>query len=148
MINKDLIIKGLTMGTHETPWDLKVLLYKNATSIRRDKVIKRIDDGDFGKILPERATLVIKLHEHLTNLLISGTSHRSIKTYLEKTWSFIAWVDINDLPCTEETIISSFKTWTEYLLTRVNQKKDLSHFTAYKTASIIANIIAKTNAIK
>lgn len=68
------------MGTHETPWDLKVLLYKNATSIRRDKVIKRIDDGDFGKILPERATLVMKLYDMLMGLLISGSSHRTIKT--------------------------------------------------------------------
>jgi len=144
MINKDLTIKGLMMGTHETAWDLKVLLYKNATSVRRDKVMKRIDNGDFGNILPERATLVIKLYDMLMGLLISGSSHRTIKTYLEQVWKFFAAIDKNNLPCTEEEIVSSFKIWTEYLLTRVNQKKDLSHFTAYKTASMIANIIAKT----
>lgn len=144
MINKDLTIKGLMMGTHETVWDLKVLLYKNATSVRRDKVMKRIDNGDFDNILPERATLVIKLYDMLMGLLISGSSHRTIKTYLEQVWKFFAAIDKNNLPCTEEEIVSSFKIWTEYLLTRVNQKKDLSHFTAYKTASMIANIIAKT----
>ncbi len=132
------------MGTHETAWDLKVLLYKNATSVRRDKVMKRIDNGDFGNRLPERATLVMKLYDMLMGLLISGSSHRTIKTYLEQVWKFFAAIDKNNLPCTEEEIVSSFKIWTEYLLARVNQKKDLSHFTAYKTASIIANIIAKT----
>lgn len=144
MINKDLKIKGLMFGTHETPWDLKTLLYKNAASERKDKVMQRIQNGDYGPMLEDRVSLIIKLHETLTASLVSGSSHRTIKTYLEKFWSFFAWIDKNDLPCTEEGIIYSFNHWTEHLITRVNGYKDLSHSTAYKTASLVANIIART----
>lgn len=144
MINQDLTIKGLMMGSHDTPWDLKVLLYKNAASVERKKVMKRIDNGDFGKILPERVTLIIKIHEVLINYLISGSSHRTIKSNLEKLWSFFAEIDRSNLPCTEEEIISSFNIWTDHLLIRVNQKKDLSHSSAYKSASRVGHIIAKS----
>lgn len=143
MINKDLKIKGLMLGTHETPWDLKTLLYKNAASERKDKVMQRIQNGDYGPMLEDRVSLIIKLHETLTASLVSGSSHRTIKTYLGKLWSFFAWIDENNLPCTEQDIINSFNIWTEHLLYRVNKLKNLSHFTAYKTASLVSNIIAR-----
>jgi hypothetical protein len=34
----DLTFPSLTYGTRETPWDLKVLLYKGGAKARRDKV--------------------------------------------------------------------------------------------------------------
>lgn len=147
MTNQDLTIKGLMIGTHAEPWDLRVLLHKNATSIRRDKVIELINNGDFDEIVNERVYLVHLFHNMLMNLLVSGTSQSTIKSYLEKLWSFIRWIDSNDLPCSEDTIISSFEVWIEYLIDRVFYKKDLKHYVAYKRASTIANIIAKALSI-
>ena len=36
MTELNFILKGLALGTHTTPWDLKVLLFKGATNVRRN----------------------------------------------------------------------------------------------------------------
>lgn len=144
MTNRDLTIKGLRMGTHETIWDLKVLLYKNASSVRRDKVIAIIDNGEFGDVLQERVSLITKLHNFLTGQIVSGASHITIKTYLRHFWSFVSWLESENITFTEDTIVSRFNIWTEHLIDRSYNKRNLKHFTAYKTASTTANILART----
>lgn len=144
MTNRDLTIKGLKMGTHETIWDLKVLLYKNASSVRRDKAMALIDNGEFGDVLQERVSLITKLHNFLVSQIVLGASHITIKSYLRSFWGFIKWFESENIAFTEDTIISLFGLWTEYLIDRVFRTKELSHFTAYKQASIVANIIART----
>ena len=132
------------MGTHETIWNLKVLLYKNAASVRRDKVIAYIDNGDFGEPQQERMSLITKLYDVLIDRIILGTSHRTIKDNLEYIWRLVRWIDSNNLDCTEDNIIYCFEAWTEHLIDRVFHAKDISHFTAYKNASKVANILART----
>ena len=39
MTELNFILKGLALGTHTTPWDLKVLLFKGATNVRRKLLI-------------------------------------------------------------------------------------------------------------
>lgn len=144
MTNRDLTIKGLRMGTHETIWDLKVLLYKNASSVRRDKAIALIDNGEFGDVLQERVSLITKLHDFLVSQIVLGASHMTIKSYLRNFWSFVSWMESENITFTEDTIISRFNMWTEHLIDRAYKKRDLKYFTAYKQASVIAYIIAKT----
>lgn len=143
MAELDLVFKGLALGTHETPWDLQVFLYKGAASVRRDLVIQAIQDGKFGDIVQGRLPFVIKLHEVLQSSLSRGSSQQTIRTYLENLWRFYSWVDIADMLSTENAIIPTFKAWTEHLLKRVNINKDIAQMTAYKRASLIANLIAQ-----
>lgn len=143
MSELDLTFKGLALGTHETPWDLQVLLYRGATSVRRDVVIQAISDGKFGDIVQSRLPFIIRLYEVLQSYLSKGSSQQTLRTYLESIWSFYSWIDTTDMPSTERTIIPTFKAWTEHLLNRVKINKNIAQMTAYKQASIIANLIAR-----
>lgn len=143
MSELDLTVKGLALGTHETPWNLQVLLYKGATSVRRDVAIQAISDGKFRDIVQDRLPFIIRLHEVLKSYVSKGSSQQTLRTYLERIWSFYSWIDITDMPSTEKAIIPTFKAWTEHLLNRVKVNKDIAQMTAYKRASIIANLIAK-----
>ncbi|PKG36750.1 hypothetical protein, partial [Psychrobacter sp. Sarcosine-3u-12] len=143
MSELDLNIKGLSLGTHETPWDLKVLLYKGASSVRRDIVIQYINEGKFGNLIESRFFLVGKLYDVIDSYLIRGMSQHTVKSYLRKIWVFYNWLDTADMLSTEEAIISTFKEWTEHLINRVRVDKDIAQMTAYKLASTIANLIAK-----
>lgn len=143
MSELDLSIKGLSLGTHETSWDLKVLLYKGATSVRRDIVIQYINEGKFGNLIESRFFLVGKLYDVIDSYLIRGMSQHTVKSYLRNIWVFYNWLDTADMLSTEEAIISTFKEWTEHLINRVRLDKGIAQMTAYKLASSIANLIAK-----
>lgn len=143
MNNQDLLLKGIMIGTHAEPWDLRVLLYKDATSVKRNEVNELIDNGYFGEIVSDRVSVVYLLHNMFTSLLVSGIAQPTITSYLRNLWDFLRWVDSNNLPCSEDTIVSSFDAWTEHLVYRVFYKKDLKHYVAYKRASTVANVIAK-----
>lgn len=143
MTELNFIIKGLTLGTHKTPWDLKVLLFKGATSARRNVVMQAINNGEFGELVKDRLSFVGKLYNVLNTYLNIGKSRKTVISYLEQVWSFYNWINDNDMSPTEETIINVFKKWTEYLLSRVNFTKDLAKMTAYKRASTIARLITK-----
>lgn len=143
MSELDLKVKGLTLGTHETPWDLQVLLYKGAASVKRNVVMQSINEGEFGDLIEDRIFLVVKLHEIVNSYLTRGLSQNTVKGHLQKIQFFYSWLDTNDQLSTEEYIIPSFKAWTEHLLNRIKVNKDITQITAYKQASIIANLIAK-----
>lgn len=138
----DLTIKGLNRGTHEEPWDLEILLYKNAAKVRRTAVMSMIQAGELGSIDECRLPFILKLHDYFLNLVAKGSSQATVKTYLERLWLFYAWADSEDLTINEDSVISVFQKWTEFLLFRINIAKDIKHYTAFKTASLIANIIA------
>lgn len=143
MSELDLKVKGLALGTHETPWDLQVLLYRGAASVRRDVVIQSINESEFGDLIEDRVFFVVKLHEILNSYLTRGSSQHTVRSYLQKIWFFYSWLDTTDKLSTEESIIPTFKAWTEHLLNRIKVNKDIAQMTAYKLASTIASFIAK-----
>lgn len=144
MNNLDLKIKGLNRGTHEQPWDLEILLYKNAAKVRRTVVISKIEAGELGFVDQRRLPFILKLYDYFLTLLAKGSSQATIKTYLERLWLFYSWADTENLLIDEDSIIQVFKEWTEYLLFRINVVKDIKHYTAFKAASLMANIIANS----
>lgn len=143
MTELNFILKGLALGTHTTPWDLKVLLFKGATNVRRNIAMQAIDSGEFGELVKDRLSFVGKLYNVLNVYLTMGKSKRTVISYLEQVWSFYNWINDNDMPATEAKIVNVFKKWSEYLFRKVNFTKDLAKMTAYKRASTIARLITK-----
>lgn len=144
MLNLNLAIKGIELGTHQAPWDLNVLLFKGAANINRSLVMEALEHGRCGELQENRLSLVMKFHEVLTSSLVRGSSQRTVITSLETIWSFYGWVDKNNMSINEDSVIDTFKLWTEFLINRVRVKKNISQMTAYKKASKTAYLIAKT----
>jgi len=147
MCDLDLKIKGLNYGTHEQVWDLGILLYKNAAKINRNIVISKLEEGELGVKDHNRLPFVLKLHDYFSSLIAKGASHSTIKSYLERLWIFYSWADSENHLMEESSIIFVFKEWCEFLLFRINVTKNITHYIAYKTGSVMANIIANSLAL-
>ncbi len=63
MSELDLTFPSFPLGTHQVPWNMKILLFKNAASVARKSAILSIDKGEFGKPIEERIPLIIAFHE-------------------------------------------------------------------------------------
>lgn len=143
MIKYDLTFPKLLIGTHGTPWNLEILLYVGAASAQRKYVSEDISKGNFGLIDMDRFLLVCAFHEVLTTFIVQGKSQKTIQSCLQNLREMYVWADNNSVPLTNESILNTFYLWTEYLLNRVYVKKEISSLTGYKTATRVANLIAK-----
>lgn len=143
MPDLDLTFAQISLGTHQAVWDLRVLLFKGAARIRRNLVMEAINEGKCGNIIEERLPFVLRLHEVFNVFFAKGNSVYTVINNLEVLWRFYIWIDNNSMSITTETVIDTFKDWTEYLLARVKNEKNISSRTAYKEASKMAKLIAK-----
>ena len=69
----DVIIPDLTFpmveyGKHETPWDLRALLFKGGAKENPRSVFIQIAAGELGSPLIERIELVERIHEAMTGI--------------------------------------------------------------------------------
>lgn len=69
MSELDLTFPSFPLGTHQVPWDMKILLFKDAAGESRKSAILSIDKGGFGKIIEERSPLVIAFHETISSMI-------------------------------------------------------------------------------
>jgi len=139
----DLTFPSFPLGTHQVPWDMKILLFKEAASVARKSAILSIDKGEFGKPIEERIPLVIAFHEAISSMISLGKSRALIESNLEVIWRFFAWTDSNSELISKETVIDIFKRWTELQIHRTHFKKKISAIYAYRQVSKMANLIAK-----
>ena len=143
MLDIDLTFPNLKMGTHQVHWDMKILLYKGAAGTKRNIVLNGIDSNGYGHIQVDRLPLVRAFYDVITAFSARGCSRSTIISDLEVLWRFYAWADLNSEPLSEETIIETFKNWTESLIERVQIKKDIGSIHAHKEASRMSKIIAR-----
>jgi hypothetical protein len=143
MSELDLTFPSFPLGTHQVPWDMKILLFKDAASEARKSVVLSIDKGGFCKPIKERYPLVIAFHETISSMISLGKSRASIESNLEVLWRFFAWADFSSDFISSETVIDIFKRWTEFQIHRTHFKKEISAIYAYRQVSKMANLIAK-----
>jgi hypothetical protein len=138
----DLAIDGLSYGTHETPWNLSVLLYRGGAGTRRNLAQQEIADGKLGRLLPERLPLVEKLHGVVAAKVSAGAAKSTVLGPLALVFDFFAWADEAGCSLTIDGAFEVFRAWTEALLDRVHIQKSLSHMTARRYASDVASVLA------
>lgn len=143
MSELDLTFPNYPIGTHQVPWNLKILLYKNAAKEARKSAIISIDEGKFGKPVEDRVPLVIAFHEAISSMISLGKSRALIESSLEVLWRFFSWSDTHSEHICQKTLIDIFKRWTEIQIHRHQVKKEISAIYAYRQASKMANLIAK-----
>lgn len=139
----DLTFPSYPIGTHQIPWNLKILLFKGAAGIPRKLAIYQIDEGKYGASLEDRLPLISAFHEAISSMISLGKSRDLVESSLEVLWRFFAWSDDQAAHICKETIIDIFKSWTEYLIHRSHIQKEISAMYAYRQASKMANLIAK-----
>lgn len=138
----DLIFPGLSQGSHQTPWDLRILLYRGATDVLRKEALTMIDRGIYGDAQSERKFLAFAFHENITSLIKKGKSRALVISSLETLWRFYSWADNNYPTITETNIIEIFKGWAEYQIYRSQKKKEISEVHGYRQTTRIAKLIA------
>ena len=143
MSELDLTFPSYPIGTHQVPWDLKILLFKGASNIPRKSAIVSIDDNKFGKRIEERIPLVVAFHEAICSMISLGKSRALVESSLEVLWRFFAWSDKNSQQISPENVIEIFKLWTEFQIHRHQIKNEISAIYAYRQTSKLANLIAK-----
>ena len=139
----DLTFPQMPYGTHQVPWDLRVLLYKGAASASRKHVGHMIQRGEFGRVMADRLPLVERLHEQIAAKLRRGGSPSTIEKTLGRLWAFFKWADSVSADLSLPAIKQTFRNWTEHLLHRVRVTRNLAQDTAYHQAMTIADLVAR-----
>jgi len=143
MNDLNLTFPSFPLGTHQIPWNLRILLFKDAATIPRKKAMILIDDGEFGEPIEGRFSLVFAFHEAISSMISLGKSRALIESNLEVIWRFFAWTDSSSEFISKKTVIDIFKHWTELQIHRTHFKKEISAIYAYRQVSKMANLIAK-----
>lgn len=143
MNDLDLRFPNYPIGTHQEPWDLKILLFNGAAEVPRKSAVTLIDEGEFGKPIEARIPLVVAFHEVISSMISLGKSRALIESSLEVLWRFFAWSESNSECISRETLIDIFKRWTEFQIHRSHIKKEISAIYAYRQASKMANLVSK-----
>ena len=137
----DLTFPKMGYGTHQVPWDLRVLLHRGGAGTSRQIVNQMIAEGALGVPIADRLPLVIAIHGTITSTLEGGGSFHTVRSQLERMFFFFAWCDQSDAPLNETTAKDLFKAWTEVLLHRVRVLKDLSTAGCYTLAMRVATTL-------
>lgn len=143
MHDVDLGFSRLAMGTHQTPWDLRLLLFNGAAKMRRNRAAALLYEGRLGALREDRIPLVRSFHEAISAMVSLGKSRSLIEGSLEVLWRFFAWADDRQEEISEETTLELFKRWTEYQIHRAYVKKEVTATYAYRQSSKLANLIAR-----
>lgn len=139
----DLTFPNMPLGTHQTPWNLQILLRCGAASIPRKQAVKAIGIEPDKNIDKARFLIVTAIHEAISAMISHGLSRAMVESSLEVLWRFFAWSDEHKRPITHDDVIETFKSWSEYQIYRSTIKKEISENYAYRQVSKLANLMAK-----
>ena len=143
---RDLAIPDLTFamvkyGFQETPWDLRVLLYKGGAKENPKLVFNKMAAGKLGRPLLERIELVTRIHQEMTARLAGGESKRTAFSRLRCLRAFFAWADEFESVLSLETVEDTYRLWCDFLLNRVRLKQ-LKNSSAYGIALGVSSIFS------
>lgn len=133
----------LTYGTKETPHKLSFLLYRGAAGQRRDK------RNQFIKLpLPrapdlKRVSMIEQIHTAICYFIALGRSRITLESYLTDTYRFFSWCDFNNRDATEESIVSDYKTWSDYLWHKSHVSRSIKPRSAYGYLSSVDTVISE-----
>lgn len=136
----DLTFPMVEYGKLETPWDLRVLLYKGGAKGHPKSVFNQMAAGELGRPLVERLELVKLIHEAMTARLVGGGSKRSAFGTLRGLREFFAWADKFEHAVSLETVEDSYRHWCDFLLNRIRLKA-IENNTAYGSGAMVSSIL-------
>ena len=136
----DLIFPMVKYGRNETPWDLRVMLYKGGANKNTKTALNQIADGKLGRLLRERIELAKRIHEEMTARLVGGGAKASAFSTFRRLRAFVAWVDEFDQPFSLDTVDDTFRHWCDYQRNR-ELLKTIKNSSAYSAASTVSSIL-------
>lgn len=141
----DLAIPSLTFpmvkyGFSETPWDLRVLLYKGGAKGNPRMVFNQMAAGKLGRPLLERVELVTRIHQEMAARLTGGGTKRTAFSTLRCLRKFFAWSDKFESELSLETAEDAYRLWCDFELNRVRLKQ-IKNNTAYNLGNIVSSIL-------
>jgi hypothetical protein len=141
----DLTFPMVRYARNETPWDLRVLLYKGASEVgyRGGKAFIAIAEGQYGQPVAERLPLVTRIHAEMTARLVAGGkgARTTARNTFDKLRAFVIWADQNDQPLSLETVETTYRHWTDFLVDRWRVKGEIKEESAISIAQLVSSII-------
>ncbi len=143
---RDIAISNLTFpmvkyGKQETPWDLRILLFKGCAKGHPKAVFKQFAAGsDLGRPLIERMELVKLIHEAMTARLVGGGAKATACSTLRRLRQFVAWADKFEQVISIETVEDTFRHWCDFLLNR-QRLGAIKNSTAYASGAMVSSIL-------
>jgi hypothetical protein len=142
---RDVVIPDLTFpmvdyGKQETPWDLRVLIYKGGANGNPKTVFNQIASGELGGPLIERIRLVARIHEAITARLVGGGSTDTAASTLNNLRTFFAWADGRGLLVSLDTVEDAYRNWCDFLQNRV-RLKEIKGVSVYMQAGNVSSIL-------
>lgn len=141
----DLTFPMVNYGRQQTPWDLRVLLYRGASQVhyKGGKAFIAIAEGQFGQPVTERLALVTRLHAEMTARLVAGG--KGARHYALDTWkflrSFVAWADQSNQPLSLETVETTYRHFVDFLIHRWRHKGEIKETSARTLAEKLSSIL-------
>ena len=118
----DLTFPMVKYGKQETPWDLRVLLYKGGAKGNPKTVFNQMAAGELGGAQVERIELVKLIHQAITARLVGGGAKETAFSTLRRLRAFFAWADEFEQVVLLETVEDIFRHWCDFLVNRVHLK--------------------------
>lgn len=136
----DLTFPMVEYGRNQTPWDLRVLLYKGASGANYRTVFNRIADSKMGRPLLERLELVKRIHEEMIAKVIGGGAWKTAFDLFQKLRIFVKWVDLHDQDLSLKTVEATYRHWCDFLFNRFHLKA-ITEASAYNVALPVSSIL-------
>lgn len=136
-----LTFPDVKVGVKEAQWDLRPLLYKGGAKALVYKVGAMIDAGTLGIPILERITLVLKIHETISDQLASGGAKSTAFSRITLVRYLFRWSDETGNCLSLVDVEATYHHWTDHLLHRVRVVKDLTECGAYNYGSAVGMVI-------
>lgn len=149
----DLTFPAVEYGEMETPWDLRILLYKGGAGTRVNRTRGLIASGALGAPQLDRLELLCKLHEEISANLSKGGSRATADSLIQNLRSMFTFAEHRRLPLTLAGITETYLHWADFLVHRTRikherhasgrskDKSPLSKNSAYSQGSAIGTIL-------
>lgn len=136
----DLTFPMVEFGRQETPWDLRILLYRGAAKTNYKVVFNRIAAGELGGPIAGRIELVRLLHEVITGRLVGGGSRTTAAYQVRHLRSFFAWADAENQSLSTETVATAYGRWCDSLHQRMRTRQ-VTDTTCFNAAAIVSAVL-------
>lgn len=144
----DLTFPSITYGSLETPFDLKIFLYKGASQARKREVPELIQSEELGSPIVARLPLIATIHSVLLAKLTGGGSRHTLEGQISRLRRYYKYADSFDLDPTESNAHSIFVD----LIESFQQRQRLKSLTAeavyeigYKLATVLSEALSKSS---
>ena len=109
----DLTFKMVKFGAIETPWDLRVLLYRGGAKGNPKTVFNQIAHGELGRLIVDRIELVKIIHGEIAARLVAGGARETALSTIREIRAFFSWIDDFDQSLSLEDIEDIYRHWCD-----------------------------------